>query len=190
MTPEISDRGGWALAVVRSALAAAWLLVIGVVLTATVAASPLRPPFPVRMNLLTVAPEGWAFFTRNPREPVVVVHSRTGDGTWGRIETANFQADNLFGLRRASRLLTTEVSGLLRDVPPGDWIPCRAAVAECLAESPPTVHTAERSSPLLPALCGPLAVQVRERVPWAWSRSRERVRMPSKLARVDVRCAG
>jgi len=168
----------------------AWLLAIGVVLTGTLSESPLRPSFPVRINLLTVAPEGWAFFTRDPREPVVVVHapSEAGDERWRPLELANFQRANLFGLRRTSRLLTTEVTQLLREVPPEAWTPCRAPVAECLAEDSPAVHTAERSSPLLPALCGPLTIQVRERVPWAWSGSRDRIRMPAKIVRLDVRC--
>ena len=188
MTSPTPGPTGWTLAVVRVALAFAWLLAIGVVLTGTIAASPLRPSFPVRLNLLTVAPEGWAFFTRDPREPVVVVHAPAGGGGWRALELANFQRANLFGLRRTSRLVTTEVTELLREVSPEDWIPCRAPVAECLEESLPPVHTAERSSPLLPALCGPLAIQVRERVPWAWSGSRDRIQMPAKVVRLDVRC--
>lgn len=190
MSSEVSRRTGWTLAAVRAGLAVAWLLAIGVVLTGTIASSPLRPSLPVRLNLLTVAPEGWAFFTRNPREPVVVVHTPAagGDERWRPLELANFQRENLFGLRRSSRLLTTEVTQLLREVPSEAWTPCRAPVEECLAEQSLAVHAAERSSPLLPALCGPLTVQVRERVPWAWSRSRDRIQMPAKIVRLDVRC--
>ena len=148
-----------------------------------------RPPFRLRINTVALAPEGWAFFTRNPREAVVLVHKMRDIGRWERLSLANFTPGNLFGLRRSSRLLTTEMALLLRGIPSDRWVPCRASIPECLAREKPATFTVEKKTPAVASLCGETVLQVVEPVPWAWSSSRDRIRMPSKILKLKVRCS-
>lgn len=175
------------LGAVRFALMVLWSAAILLVLASTINDSPIRTSLHMRLNVLAVAPEGWAFFTRNPREPVILVHKR-GTAGWQRLDTANFTASNLFGLRRGSRLVMSELAQLLRGVPQDRWVLCRAPVSTCLTawEIPRTV--VRKKTSVAPELCGETLLQIQEPVPWAWRGSASRLYMPSKLLQLQVTC--
>jgi antimicrobial peptide system SdpA family protein len=138
------------------------------------------------MGVVVVAPEGWGFFTRNPRLPNPYVYRRQGEG-WVRVGEAGNRFASLLGLKRDSRAQGIELERLLARLPAGAWKACEGGLEACLAGEPP--FTIPVPNPMrVRSLCGELAVEAKEPVPWAWSRSAGSIRMPSKVALLKVSC--
>ncbi len=172
--------------VVRLMLAGSWGVLVLFVLADNVADHPLRHSLRLRRNLVAVSPQGWAFFTRDPREPVDRVYLQRG-GRLVEADYTNTSGRNLWGLRRAARGVAVELAALLAQIPDGQWSDCSDSPPACVASldgAPPTVaNSAVRQS-----LCGTLVVVRRPPVPWAWSRSPRPIHMPGKVVRLTAHC--
>ena len=98
----------------RPATVVAWramlAVVAGVVLTVAWASLPVSSHATGLMRGLAevirqVAPQGWGFFTKDPRSPHVLAYVRDADGEWVQSTRGpNLHPKNAFGFNRASRL--------------------------------------------------------------------------------------
>jgi len=133
------------------------------------------------------APEGWAFFTRDPREPRLLPFRRAADGTWANAH-AGPHADirNVFGLDRISRAQGVEIGLLLGEFADTAWQSCSDAPTLCLGDLPRTLSITNRSP--APTLCGDIGLVRQEPVPWAWASVQGETTMPSMVVRLDIRC--
>jgi antimicrobial peptide system SdpA family protein len=132
-------------------------------------------------------PEGWAFFTRNPREDRYIVYRLATGGSW--IDTnlgPHNRPRNAFGLNRKSRAQGVEIGLLLVSIHDDEWLACRKSPAICLATTPVSKDFKDISP--IPTLCGEIGVVMQPPVPWAWSSLPRPVTMPSKVVRVRVHC--
>lgn len=141
-----------------------------------------------------VMPEGWAFFTRDPREADMTawVH---GDEAWEpAVERHHASPLNLFGLRRADNATNIEM-GLIYYTAleqKAEWSDCPPALEEseqtvsaCL-EQMPAVRVGNATP--IPQLCGPVSITRQEPLPWAWAAEGVEEQMPMEALRLDVRC--
>lgn len=132
---------------------------------AAIPESPLTLPLESKGGISQVLPEGWAFFTRDPREPDVDVYAPLGD-SWTEVDQSYHGAG--LGFDRSSRHRSRELGYLLTELPASeDWQVCSRALEECLAESRP--DEVANLFPGVRALCGQLAILVAEPIPWAWA---------------------
>lgn len=175
------------LLLVKVALTAFWATVIGIVVLGSVPESPIPFTPEERLSVLAVAPEGWAFFTRSPREHIKHLYRPTDEG-WTQVDRSNFTVRNWMGVKRTSTIENVELHHLLRLAKGEDgWTACRKPAPACLASGKgPTVSVRNETASQM--LCGSIAVQRREPVPWAWSGAEEPVVMPSEVLRLDVTC--
>jgi len=128
-------------------------------------------------------PEGWGYFTRNPREPVLQLYRL--DGQYEPVLVPNFSKRSLFGLRRDGRKVGGEIDFVLKQVPAKAWLITRKRVSfQVSPDSMVVIHNPIEG----PTLCGDYLIQLQDRLPWAWARSRESVVMPSKVAHVRILC--
>jgi antimicrobial peptide system SdpA family protein len=172
------------LGLLAVALVGSWSIVVLYVVHAALPFNPIR--LPLEGSLRYFAPEGWAFFTRDPREERFDVFVRRA-GVWTEALTSpHSRASNWFGLNRRSTAQGIEIGLLLADLPKASWQGCRAEAPECLAKKPPE-HPIRNVSPE-PTLCGEVGISLQKPVPWAWSRSPKRVIMPSRVARLRITC--
>ena len=170
----------------RGLLACLWCAGVLLVLSSGPVDSPLRSSRALRRNMIAISPQGWAFFTRDPREPVARLYRAAGP-EWSLASYTNSSARSLFGLSRRARALNVELAALLAEVPRDRWMACRSTLETCLREAAPSgVALSNRSTTR--QVCGGFAVERQPPVPWAWSRSAERIHMPSEVVRLDVRC--
>ncbi len=175
-----------ALTITKVVLAVFWTGIILFVLKSSVSEHPLRSSRAVQRNLIAITPQGWSFFTRNPREAVDRIYRRV-DNEWIHATVANSSARNFFGLKRDARALSVELASLLTGIPHEKWQACRSSLTEYLEmETIKSVPVENRS--LMQSLCGDILVQRRPPVPWAWSKRMKRIHMPSRIVRLDVRC--
>jgi antimicrobial peptide system SdpA family protein len=170
---------------IRCGLALLWAGLAGFVLLASPADSPLRAGYATRRGMIALFPQGWAFFTRDPREAVDWAY-RPGPPL-APLLYPNASPRNLFGLSRGARALNVELAALLVDLPKSAWRPCDDRLERCLAQDAgETVAVLNRFAGR--RICGALVVERQPPVPWAWGRGHDTVHMPSSVARLDVRC--
>ena len=170
----------------RVLLTAFWSAVVAVVFLGNIRNQPFRPTPDQRQFTMALTPEGWAFFTRNPREPVDRVFRWEGTA-WTRFNKPNASPENLFGFRKTSRPIAAELSMLLGQVPPGRWQSCDADLTACLGNPALTAVPIENHS-RIQGICGRFVLERRPPVPWAWSESIDEVHMPAKVVMLDVAC--
>ncbi len=138
----------------------------------------------VAAGIRGVMPQGWAFFTRSPREPDLFPFVKRG-GRWVRASRGpHSHPAHAFGLNRISRSQAIESALLLRPVPATAWQGCRQLPEACLEKLARTLPLANVSP--RPTLCGTVGFARQQPIPWAWSRSA--VTMPSRVVRLEVNC--
>ena len=158
-------------------------------ITVAVAAMPfntLNLSDDLRSTVMSLIPEGWGFFTKNPRDPeiqVAVLHN-------GRLEKLNivssFEAKYAFGFNRLSRAQGLELDNLLGQLQTsGLWHDCQQKASVCAQSL--SVQKRLLNSAAFPTLCGDLVLFERRPVPWAYRNMNPN--MPSRLIRVEVVCS-
>jgi antimicrobial peptide system SdpA family protein len=181
-----SIRHARALGLLTLALAAAWVVAAAYSAHAALRFNPLHLPAENPEATLLVAPQGWAFFTRNAQTEWTHawVHGESG---WHPTGTADDRTRYAYGADRTFRARSAELERLLVRVPAAAWSPCRRDPSACLDEHDAPVRLV--SDEHHPTLCGDVGIVRREPVPFAWARAKEPVTMPSKIARVRIECS-
>ncbi len=162
----------------------AWTSLAALLWLSAVESSPLRPPLASRLRALAIMPEGWAFFTRDPREPQIRLFARSGE-RWAEVAWQNAALTNGLGLTRNGRLLQFAVVELVRRVPALHWVPCTGHPAGCRGQGPPLVLPLGATPAEELLRDGEFLIYVAPPTPWAWSRSG--IFMPGRVAWVRVR---
>lgn len=130
-------------------------------------------------------PEGFSFFTRNPREPQIVLYSMDLES----IIKPNNSVDYLLGFDRSGRALSIELGTIWNVVHDQKWFDCYTLTPGCFNNTLLPVYEVEnKSSP--PMLCGEYYLTLSEPIPWAWAVSfREKNRrMPAKIMKLRIVC--
>ncbi|WP_406074384.1 SdpA family antimicrobial peptide system protein [Micromonospora sp. NBC_01638] len=180
-TDDVDARTGRRVA---AALAIA-LVVVAYVLYAALPATPFTLPGPDPITVRILAPQGWAFFTKSPRDPTPIVYQLEADGGWRDIASGpRARPRNLMGLDRMSRAQGTELALMLGPLPKEAWQACDRTPTNCLSEATTRITLPNRSNHH--SVCGEVGVVVQEVLPWAW-RDAPTV-MASKVLRVRVQC--
>ncbi|HLU46334.1 MAG TPA: SdpA family antimicrobial peptide system protein [Natronosporangium sp.] len=140
----------------------------------------------LRLRIQQVLPQGWAFFTRSPREGQLVTWAPTDDGSWEQsLYGPHSEPRNVFGLNRRSRAQAVEVGLFSTMIPDDAWQDCEHGdIPRCLPDAKvvPVVNPSPQ-----PLLCGPVGLSAQPPVPWAWAHSSD-TRMPATVVRLEVRC--
>ena len=187
-----SRRGGsdlHRLGAIALVVGALWGVVGVYALAVALPASPLDLPFAEEraLTIRALVPQGWAFFTRSPREPRVIPYAPAEDGTWRSVHARRHaEPAQVFGLNRSSRAQGVEMGLLLDAVGSDGWRECDDGPAACIAATPRSIAT-ENVSPE-PTLCGPVVLVRQEPLPWAWSRTSSQESMPVQTAGLEISC--
>lgn len=171
------------LALVQCGLLAAFAVTVAV---AAMPFNTLNLSDDLRSTVMSLIPEGWGFFTKNPRDPeiqVAVLHNR-------RLEKLNivssFEAKYAFGFNRLSRAQGLELDALLGELQASSvWRDCQQKTSICAENL--LVQKRLVNSAQFPTLCGNLVLFERRPVPWAYRNMNPN--MPSRLTRVEVVCS-
>ena len=168
---------------------AVWAVVIGYAVHIQLPTNVIALPFEreLRVAAVVFTPEGWAFFTKDPREPILVPYALGSDGVWRPAAVGSYgEARNFFGADRTPRAQGVEMGLLSSRLSPSFWASCDDRVETCLGRAG-TWLVVSNASPR-PTLCGKIALTRQEPLPWAWASARTLTTMPSTFVLVDVRC--
>ena len=169
-----------------AALTAGWVMLFAYAVHAVMPTNPIHLPFEDSLRVVQWFPQGWRFYTRDPREAYLLVYDLLNDDL-SPLAWPNSHPKNYFGLKRLGRSQGIELGLIDVQVPERSWRPCEAAPLDCLRLAPVTVNAVNPSPN--PSLCGEIGIVRIRPVPWAWSRSRELLDMPSRVVRVKVTCS-
>ena len=117
-------------------------------------------------------PQGWAFFTKSPRDEGLRVYS-VSDGSLGdHVQPANAEPGNAFGFDRGSRSQGTEMGMLNAAVPDETWVSCegprQACLADALAAAQSEVVPTIPNTALVTTICGRVVFSGETPGPWAY----------------------
>lgn len=161
-----------------------WASILFYTLVNSVGINPLLPSYKNKVNLVSLIPEGWSFFTRNPREEQIRVY-KEADGKLVNMTHSNFSLYNKLGFARYTRSRSIELNSLLASVRETAWVDCGHKLQYCLKthalNSIPVKNTTTVQS-----LSGTLIIEKREPVPWAWFQSGKEIIMPGKIIKMEV----
>jgi len=146
-----------------------------------------------RQVVQTFLPEQWAFFTKSPREAVLLPFAYSERDEWSSIsEYPHSRAAHAFGWDRKSRAQGIEIGLVYSGMKASDWVVCSDidSVFECLGRETsasksdwPTVNNPSPD----PTLCGTVALSSVQPDPWAW-RSQGLSGEQISVSIVDVKC--
>lgn len=167
------------------ALVAAWGTALALITVASLPYNPLSMALHLEVGIRSLVPEGWGFFTREPRSLDLHLSQPSGDA-WRPIAFLPIaHPRNLFGIDRRPRAIPVELATLLDQIAKSDWRDTTDADARQQPLAPVRVTNPMKR----PLLCGPLRVVSHEPVPWAWFASGDAVEMPSWVILLDVQCS-
>jgi len=164
-----------------------WLALLTYSIQSAMPHNPITLPGDDIINAKFFMPQGWKFFTRNPREDDTFIFQKDASGKWvdASIGT-NGSPRNLFGLMRATRAQSIEMGRLLSFSKIDEFSKCKGRVEVCI-ENLKQEDVITNDSPF-PTICGETAFVFQPPVPWAWSRAKKKVVMDSKIWKVGVLC--
>jgi len=164
-----------------------WLLFFAYSIHASLPFNPIDLPMEKELALRIFAPQGWKFFTRNPREESISTYAKDKNGNWSPAMIGrNSSRITYFGLARTARAQGVEVGLIVASAKADQWVPCKERLDLCF-EKLPTVRPAVNVTPGA-TVCGEIICVKQQPVPWAWGRSKDKITMPVKCLRVNVSC--
>ncbi|WP_338473376.1 SdpA family antimicrobial peptide system protein (plasmid) [Niallia sp. XMNu-256] len=130
-------------------------------------------------------PQGWGFFSKNPREEFLNVYSTNSEIS---AQWPNMKLTNLFGVDRTGRAQGTELGLIIPELQETDFKECNKDIDDCIADMKDVQPIEIYNSTPKKTLCGEQYITLQEPMPWAWSSSTERTYKSSKLAKVELVC--
>ncbi len=144
--------------------------------------NPVSLPGEDALQLPRWLPEGWGFFTRDPRASDPLLYQEEAPGRWIRLEVR--AGPSFLWLGRSARAQGFELNALLSQVSETTWLACQEAPVRCVEKANASLVAGNPA--VSPTICGNVAFVMQEPVPWAW-RSSQAV-MPSTFIRLAVKC--
>ncbi|MCJ7934114.1 MAG: SdpA family antimicrobial peptide system protein [Chryseobacterium sp.] len=127
----------------------------------------------IEQTFRTLLPEGWSFFTRNPREDMVTIY-KVVNNTPIRVSSLNSETDNLCGLSRKSRKLGYDVSTMLSTLPKNNWVKTNSL--NKLEIKKQNFNKVNKKNLQINTLDkGQYMIVTQPTIPWAWSKYPSRV---------------
>lgn len=173
-------------AILLTALLLFWGLSLFYVAIHALPYNPLVQSKATEINLKFIMPEGWSFFTKNPREDRMRLYRVMGGGL-REVDRRNATAENMWGLSRYNRLKNIELGQLVPALTEEDWteLDNQHDLSQALDSltSIPLINEARD-----PHLCGSYCLVKYEPLPWAWSQDMSEKEMPAQIVKLDIVC--
>lgn len=166
-------------------IASIWAAVIVYIGLSSIPFNPLNLSYNEKTSIFTLIPQGWGFFTRNPREDEPYIYKKVGKD-WIKVSNSNSDVGYFFGASRKGRKINFEAYSLLSQIKDSlAWKKADIVIASAKDFEPlPVVQVVNNTTN--PILFGEFVFVKKRKVPWAWSSYYFKQPMPSKLVRFRV----
>lgn len=130
-------------------------------------------------------PEGFGFFTRDPKEEFPLLYAEVGDSLV-LLTRANSSLKNFFGILRTQRSAFGEMGMIIREIPEENWSKCASTLSDCILTKSFTVFEISNDK-INASICGTFYVTTKKPIPWAW-RETFKGEMPQRFVKLIVKC--
>ena len=155
-------------------LAALYSILIFLVADSSLGFNPIMVTKKINNAFFSVLPQGWGFFTRNPREPLVDIYEITLNGPQ-KVTIPNASLKYIYGFNRGMRFTSSQVGYLVGMLQENNWREFKN-LKKAQTNVSSFIQLRNNFSP--PLLCGKFIMVKTERIPWAWAKHRNTVNMP------------
>lgn len=142
----------------------------------------------VKNKVFTFTPQGWAFFTRNPREEQIYIYRIDNNGRLSRINQKHSNFDNIMGLDRKVSKISVEVQYLTSNIHKSEYTETIWNYDENIFGKVPSKYISVINPINNPLLCGNYLIVKQKIVPWAWWSTSRKVQMPSTVVKIQTKC--
>lgn len=152
--------------------------------------NPLNIAGKIDSSIFRFVPQGWAFFTRNPREAQVILYEVSSEKHLVKYPQKHSSSENLFGINRKSSKLLTEIQVLKANVPDSIFsnIKWNYQINYISKEIDSLKPFKVRNEVYMPVLCGNYLLIFQKTIPWAWCKSNDELEMPAKAVFLKIEC--
>ncbi|MDC9722978.1 MAG: SdpA family antimicrobial peptide system protein [Urechidicola sp.] len=158
-----------------------WLFILGNIFVATIPI-PNNKSFKSKTTIFSFIPQGWGFFTRDPREDIINVYERRNDKII-KVTKTNSSVESYFGISRKNRLKNIELGIITSQIKNEHW-----AVGAKSNFSLTDIATDTITHNFKPQnFFGEYYLVKQERIPWAWSKNYKNLVMPYKYVKIYVK---
>lgn len=152
---------------------------------------------PVKFNnnienrFFSFVPQGWAFFTRSPREAQIILYKKNDENNkYEEINQRHADIHNLFGLNRKPSKILGELQFAKSEIPQNIYFDTvfnyqTKHIIDEVKELKPYYFENKMYDPLL---CGDYIVIYQKPIPWAWSKNLDNINMPCKMIKIKFLC--
>ena len=161
-----------------------WLIVN--IFLITIKGNPIEITNAVDSRVFNLIPQGWAFFTRDPREAQITIYKIENDSILTPYPQRHSSFTNLFGLKRTSSKILTELQLLKLKTTDSLYSNLKWNYQANQYSKIPSEEFEYKNEIFNPILLGNFIVVYQKPVPWAWSKSIEKIKMPSKVIRFKI----
>jgi antimicrobial peptide system SdpA family protein len=173
-----------------SASAAFFLLIIGgilcfifLVLASSLRTNALSPGSSIRSADAYLFPQGWAFFTKDPRDQMVDVYRFGQDERLECVLQKNSASAYFFGISRKGRRVVLEISLILSTLPDSIW---RTSRGEPDIHFLPQAITVHREPFMYVLTKGKYLIIEQRPIPWAWAKMNQKKYNPTKFLTLNI----
>jgi len=163
------------------------LFVIGMFFN-TIKVNPIKLKMDLDNKVFTFVPQGWAFFTRDPREAQITIYKKNDKDQFVEINQRHSSVRNMFGLNRRASKIMSELQFIKKQINDTLFINTKWNYQENIQGKIPNSIIPVKNKIKHPILCGEYVVAFQKAVPWAWSQNIEQIKMPCKVIRIKIQC--
>jgi antimicrobial peptide system SdpA family protein len=164
-----------------------WFSVLFFLLIASLSESIVHVSRISKVRSTMLMPEGWAFFTKNPREENFVMYKKEPGG-WELKTIRAGSYRSIFGLNRDIRIANQELGMLLTNYTDARWVDLKGRINDgsnaLLLDTLPARGVVDNSH--YPIFSGDYILQKVYNVPWIWYTSNPDLVMDSKITKIRV----
>lgn len=162
-------------------------ILFSVVLFSSIPFNPIQYNANYIEEVFTYTPQGWAFFTRDAREEQAYIY-KVENNKLKKISQKHADINNFIGLSRKVSKLAMEVEVIATLIDKKRFPQTTWNYNENLYGKVPSRFVEVRNLIKSPILCGDYVIVYHSVVPWAWSKSKRKIKMPAKVLKVRIKC--
>lgn len=169
-----------------------WSFILYIVFITSIPYNPVTLNKNLAFKVKMLLPEGWNFFTRNPRERRTYIYQVLKNGSVKSLETwPNNNLINFLGVKRTARAIGTDYGIILSNIPDSVWI--KSSVDDLNIKTSKRRNLSENyiitryPDAKKHFLFGEFIFVKREILPWSWYRNNLIANLPLKYVYVSIK---
>ncbi|PDY26976.1 SdpA family antimicrobial peptide system protein [Bacillus thuringiensis] len=149
--------------------------------------NPLSMNKDTNLIISSVLPQGWGFFSKDPRENQVGLYAEGKDSL--EVLWPNMKAKNVFGLYRKGRSQGVEMGTLTSKIKEQDWMECSEGNLQTCKKKADEKPIKLDNPVTYPLLCGGYYMTKEKPVPWNYYKYSDSAYKVTNIVKVDVACS-